>query len=128
VNRRGPVAGGQPVVPTRDPWMPRHRLHPLFVLSALAGFAFCVTSLALVFTPWMEPPSPFVRWLETNAFPLLASEIAVILIAGAGAMLFDTSPPAVRDVSSAATPADSTSLPASPPGESAHEPQSPPRD
>lgn len=108
--------------------MPRHRLHPLFVLSALAGFAFCVTSLALVFTPWMEPPSPFVRWLETNAFPLLASEIAVILIAGSGAMLFDTSPSAVRPVSPPADTAASSSLPASPPAESAHEPQSPSRD
>lgn len=107
--------------------MPRHRLHPLFLLSALAGFAFCVTSLALIFTPWMEPPSPFVRWLETNAFPLLASEIAVILIAGAGAMLFDTSPPAVRAVSTAA-PSDDSSSSVSPPAEPAHEPQSPPRD
>lgn len=108
--------------------MLRHRLHPLFVLSALAGFAFCVTSLALVFTPWMEPPSPFVRWLETNAFPLLASEIAVILIAGSGAMLFDTSPSVVRPVSPPAETAASSSLPASPPAESAHEPQSPSRD
>ncbi|MFN9375366.1 MAG: hypothetical protein ACK6D3_26125 [Planctomycetaceae bacterium] len=108
--------------------MPRHRLHPLFVLSALAGFAFCVTSLALVFTPWMEPPSPFVRWLETNAFPLLASEIAVILIAGSGAMLFDTSPPAVRAVAPAASPADASVTPASNSAEPAHEPQSPPRD
>lgn len=108
--------------------MPRHRLHPLFVLSALAGFAFCVTSLALVFTPWMEPPSPFVRWLETNAFPLLASEIAVIVIAGSGAMLFDTSPVAARPASPPATPAASNTSTANPPAESAHEPQSPSRD
>lgn len=107
--------------------MPRHRLHPLFVLSAMAGFAFCVTSLALVFTPWMEPPSPFVLWLETNAFPLLASEIAVILIAGSGAMLFDDSPPAAR----AAVPSSLAQTPMSPenpPAEAAHEQQSPPRD
>lgn len=114
--------------------MPRHRLHPLFVLSALAGFAFCVTSLALVFTPWMEPPSPLVRWLETNAFPLLASEIAVILIAGSGAMLFDTSPVATRLASPGSpanppvTAAAAITPTASPPGESAHEPQSPSRD
>lgn len=109
--------------------MRRSRVHPLFLLAALAGFAFCVTTLALVFTPWMEPPSPFVRWLEANALPLLASEIAVILIAGAGAMLFDAGPSESPDPSQAgAGPAAVSPLSPVPTSESTHEPQSPARD
>ncbi|MFN8853949.1 MAG: hypothetical protein ACK50P_00155 [Planctomycetaceae bacterium] len=106
--------------------MRRSRVHPLFLLAALAGFAFCVTTLALVFTPWMEPPSPFVRWLEANALPLLASEIAVILIAGAGAMLFDDGPPSASRTATA--PADVSPSSPLPTSESSHEPQPPARD
>jgi hypothetical protein len=70
-------------------------VHPLFVLAALSGLLFCMTTLALLMLPWMETTTPFTRWLDRNALPLIASEVACALIAGCSAFVFDRrqSPP-----------------------------------
>lgn len=66
-------------------------VHPLFLLAAFSGVLFCITTLALLMLPWMGTTTPFLRWLDRNALPLIASEIACCGISGFAAFLFDKS-------------------------------------
>ncbi len=71
----------------------RSRVHPLFLLAAVSGLLFCVTTLILLVLPWIEPATPFTRWLETNALPLIASEVVATLFAGVAGLCFDRPQP-----------------------------------
>ena len=67
----------------------RSHVHPLFVLSAFSGILFCITTLTLLVLPWVEPATPFTRWLEANALPLIASEVVATLLSGVAGLCFD---------------------------------------
>lgn len=70
----------------------RHRPKPaslLFRLTAVAAGLFVVTILALIAVVIGNSPSPGARWLDRNAIPVFAVEVAAILGLGFAAMAQD---------------------------------------